>query len=147
MPNMSSRKLVNPLAVTAPARALDAALSMAALAADKKVDTPVRIVADRGMIIFSVANPRSGIAITATTGAAVTAAGEAATSATRLEARQVRPETVMLGRSRTILSASAPGFELITGMIAGPFPEYERTMPQAKGNASCRWRFGNEAAA
>ena len=261
---MSSRKLVKPLVVTAPASALKAALSMATLAADKKVDTPARIIADRGMIIFSVANPRSGIAITATTGATVIAAGEAATSATRLEALlssfapkteitigtaptcatitsagsvhrlpllgdpraelaidpeigrvelatpdclkllsvlpaadtgktrpylggvylhndgdrlvsvatdatkllrtsvpadpfstdrtlivpaltttvlhkllcQVRPETVMLRRSRTVLSASAPGFELISGMIAGPFPEYERTMPQAKGNAA-----------
>jgi DNA polymerase III sliding clamp (beta) subunit (PCNA family) len=261
---MSSRKLVNPLAVTAPASALNAALSMVALAADKKNDTPVRMIADHGMIIFSVANLRSAIAITATTGATVIAAGEAATSATRLEAllssfapkteitigtaptcatitsagsvhrlpllgdpraelaidpeigrvelatpdclkllsvlpaadtgktrpylggvylhndgdrlvsvatdatkllrtsvpadlfsadrslivpastatilhkllRQMRPEMVMLRRSRTVISVSAPGFELISGMMAGPFPDYERTMPQAKGNAA-----------
>ena len=50
--------------------------------------------------------------------------------------RQVRPETLTLRRSRAVFSASAPGFELISGMIAGPFPEYERTMPQAKGNAA-----------
>jgi hypothetical protein len=68
MGNINSRKLVNPLAVTAPASALNAALSMAALAADKKADTPVRIIADRGMITFSVANLRSSIAITATSG-------------------------------------------------------------------------------
>ena len=42
----------------------------------------------------------------------------------------------MLRRSRTVLSASAPGFELISGMIAGPYPEYARLMPQAKGNAA-----------
>ena len=103
MPNMSSRKLVKPIAVTAPASALKAALSMATLAADKKVDTPARIIADRGMIIFSVANPRSGIAITATTGATVIAAGEAATSATRLEA---------------LLSTFAPKKEITIGTAA-----------------------------
>jgi hypothetical protein len=264
MPNINARELVNPLAVTAPASALNAALSLAALAADKKADTPVRIIADRGMVTFTVANLCSAISITATTGATVIEAGGAAMSATRLDAllsgfapkklitintaarcatisgagsvyrlplisdppvglaidpeigcvelatpdclrllsvlpaadtgrtrpylcgvylhnadgrlvsiatdatkllrtsvpadpfstdrnlivpastatillkllRQVKPETVMLRRSRTVLSASAPGFELISGMIAGPYPEYERAMPQTKGNAA-----------
>jgi len=54
MPNIRSRKLVNPLAVTARASALNAALSPA-LAVDK-TDTLVRIIADR--ITFTVASCR-----------------------------------------------------------------------------------------
>jgi DNA polymerase III sliding clamp (beta) subunit (PCNA family) len=264
MRHISSRKSVNPLTVTAPASALNAALSLAALAADKKADTPVRIIADRGMITFTVANLRSAIAITATSDATVISAGEAAASATRLEAllsgfaakteitigtaatcatiagggsvyrlpllgdppvglaidpemgcielatpnfvkllgvlpaadsgktrpylggvylhsvgdklvsvatdatkllriavpadnfsidrtliipapsativlkllKQVKPETTMLRRSCTVLSVSAPGFELVTGLIAGPYPEYARLLPQPKGNTA-----------
>jgi DNA polymerase III subunit beta len=264
MRNINSCKLVNPLAVRAPASALNAALSIAALAADKKADTPVRIAADHGMLTFSVANVRSAISITATSSATVISAGEAAVSATRLEEllsgfgpkteitigtaatgasitsggsvyrlpllgdppaghtidpeigrlelptpdfvkllgvlpaadtgktrpylggvclhsvddklvsvatdatkllridvradsfskdrtlilpaptatimlkllKQVKPETVMLRRSRAVLSVSAPGFELLTGLLAGPYPEYARLLPQPKGNAA-----------
>jgi hypothetical protein len=69
MRNINSRKLVNPLAVTAPASAGNAALPLAAFAIDKKTDTPVRIIADGGRITLSVANLRSAVAITAWSGA------------------------------------------------------------------------------
>lgn len=60
----SSRKSVNPFAVTAPASVINAALFLAAFI-DKRTDTPARIIADDGRITFSGANLRSAIAITA----------------------------------------------------------------------------------
>jgi hypothetical protein len=72
--------------ITAPAKALDAAMSLAVMAADKQLDTPIRIVADHGTVRFCVTNPRAAIAITATAAATVLEAGEAAMSAMRLAA-------------------------------------------------------------
>jgi hypothetical protein len=66
--HISSRKSVNPLALTASTSALNPALSLAAQAADKKANTPVSIIADRGRITFYAASLRSYVAITATCG-------------------------------------------------------------------------------
>ena len=166
MRNINSRKLVNPRAVTASASVLNAALSMAAFAADKKVDTPVRIVADRDMIIFSVGNPR-GIAITATTGVTVIAAGETATSLTWADGEPLRLHLARQPQAgHDIIAAQAKGsaqiaFSLpaLTSLVA----EFEDDAVLLEAEAdrgvlirqgdkfavlmSCRWRFGNGAAA
>jgi DNA polymerase-3 subunit beta len=254
-------------AASAPASAFYAALSLAALAADKKADTPVRMIADRDTIMFCVTDPRAAISITTTTAASIAEAGEATTSATRLakllpgftprsvismaaaeralaiscgEARyrlplrpeppgalvidpeigradlatadclkllevvaaadtekirfylngtylhsntgrliavstdgtkmlstsiaadhfstddrcivpmatitalnkllrQVKPERVLLRRSRAVFSASAPGFQITTALVDAAFPDYRAVMPQATGSsASCQ---------
>ncbi len=65
---------------------LNAALSMAARAADRKSDTPVTIVSFRGSISFRVTDPRSAISIATTTAAKVCEPGELAMPATRLQA-------------------------------------------------------------
>ncbi|WP_315797656.1 hypothetical protein [Bradyrhizobium sp. SZCCHNRI3043] len=70
--------------ISAPAGCLHAALSMAALAADQKLDTPVCITADRGTIAFRVTNERSFISISASAAANVSEPGNAALSATKL---------------------------------------------------------------
>jgi DNA polymerase-3 subunit beta len=72
--------------ISAPAAALDAAVSLAALPADKKTDTPVRIATDRGKIICAVTNPRAAISIMATTAASIAEPGTAAVSAWRFAA-------------------------------------------------------------
>jgi DNA polymerase III subunit beta len=70
--------------IAAPAAGLHAALSMAAMAANEKMDTPVHIVADRGTIAFRVTNPRASVSITATAAANIAERGSTALSATRL---------------------------------------------------------------
>jgi DNA polymerase-3 subunit beta len=79
----------------APASALTAALAMTAPASvaikkltDRKPppDVQVHIVAGGGNVSFTVTNPRAGVTISATTAAKVMLPGEAATSATRLNA-------------------------------------------------------------
>lgn len=65
---------------------LNAALSMAARAADRKSDTPVTIIADRGSVGFRVTDPRTAISITTRTAAKVREPGEMAMPATRLQA-------------------------------------------------------------
>jgi DNA polymerase-3 subunit beta len=73
--------------ISAPATAFDAAMSLAVLPADKKTDTPVCIVADRGgRVAFTVVNSRAAISITATTAASITEPGQAAVSAWRFAA-------------------------------------------------------------
>jgi DNA polymerase-3 subunit beta len=262
--NSNSPHLVNCFTVAAPASALNAALSLAVLAADKKGDTPVHIVADHGMITFTVTNVRSAMSIRATSGATVIEAGGATMSATSLYdllsgfapgtkitvstsatsatiaaasskyrlpllstplaglaidpeigridlatadclkllsvlpaadtgqsrpylcglcvhnvsaqlvaaatdgtkllrvavtagpfstdrtviipastattvrkiLRTVNPDTVTLRRSQAVFAVSAPGFELVSGLVAGPYPAYERIIPQATGNAA-----------
>jgi DNA polymerase III subunit beta len=71
--------------ISAPAAALDAAMSLAALPADKKTDTPVYIAADRG-VTCTVVNPRAAISIMATTAASIAEPGNAAVSAWRFAA-------------------------------------------------------------
>jgi DNA polymerase-3 subunit beta len=70
--------------ITAPAAGLHTALSMPAMAADPKTDTPVHIVADRGTIAFRVTNPRAAISIATTAAANIIEPGSATISATRL---------------------------------------------------------------
>jgi hypothetical protein len=48
---------VTGMQISAPASALDSAMSLVAMAADKKADTPLRIVADKGSVGFCVVNP------------------------------------------------------------------------------------------
>jgi DNA polymerase-3 subunit beta len=248
--------------ITAPAAGLHAALSMTAMAADPKTDTPVHITAVRGTIAFRVTNTRAAISITATAAANIIEPGSATMSATRLarllagftpstavtiataenaatiisgascyrlarhadapaalaaeavtgsvqlaaddvqtllsvlpaadasetrrflcgvhmhnigdrlhgvatnghvllradiEAgrlsedrtlilptsaaimlgrllRQTKAEAVTLLRSRVAFAASWPGVEIITGMIAGPYPDYRRVIPPSSGN-------------
>jgi DNA polymerase III sliding clamp (beta) subunit (PCNA family) len=72
--------------ISAPASALDRALSLAALAAAGKTDVPVCITADRGTVRFNVTNTQAVIAITATCAATVIEPGTAITSAARLSA-------------------------------------------------------------
>jgi len=53
--------------------------------------------------------------------------------------RQVKPERVLLRRSRTVFSASAPGFQITTALVDAAFPDYRAVMPQATGSsASCQ---------
>jgi DNA polymerase-3 subunit beta len=256
--------------IAAPAAALDAAMSLAVLPADKKTDTPVRIAADR-VVTCTVVNPRAAISIKATTAASIAEPGNGAVSAWRFAAllsgfnreqskaiisietgetamditcgaaryrlpllrdppgalvidaeigradlatadccklfeviaaagtersryyligvflrhaggkltsaamdgtkalcvsiasddqlstdnrlivptpavtmllrllRQVKPERVLLRRSRAVFSASAPGFEIVSGMIDAAFPDYQRVLPRAGTDAaSCQ---------
>jgi DNA polymerase-3 subunit beta len=253
--------------ISAPAAALDAAMSLAALPADRKLDTPVRIAADR-VVTFTVVNPRAAISIKATTAASIAEAGHAAVSAWRFAAllagfnprsvisietsetamtiacgearyrlpllrdppgalvidpeigradlatadcfkvfevtaaagtertryylngaflhnaggrligvgmdgtkalsvsiasddhlstdnrlivptpaasmllrllRQVKPERVLLRRSRAVFSASAPGLEIVSGLIDSGYPDYARALPRAgTDSASCQ---------
>jgi ABC transporter substrate binding protein len=52
--------------ITAPANVLNAALSLAAMAADRKADMPVRASADNGSVSFTCINSKMAISITAT---------------------------------------------------------------------------------
>jgi DNA polymerase-3 subunit beta len=72
--------------VTGPASAINAALSLAAMAADRKADTPVRASADNGTVSFTCVNPKMAISITATAPATVIESGQGAVSASRLAA-------------------------------------------------------------
>jgi DNA polymerase-3 subunit beta len=72
--------------ITAPAKALDAAMSMAVMAVDKQVDTPIRIVADHGTVGLCVTNPRAVISISTTAAALIEEPGSATISARRLAA-------------------------------------------------------------
>jgi DNA polymerase III subunit beta len=83
------------MALSAPAKALIAAIAVTAPAAiaikkptDRKPppDIPVRIVAEGGTVMFIVTNQRGGVTINAGTAAKITAAGEMSISATRLNA-------------------------------------------------------------
>lgn len=263
MTNSNSTRFIQ-CAISAPASALNAALSLATIVADKKNDTPVHIIARGSMVTFSVTNTRSAMAITAATGATVLEAGDMAVSATRLYAllssfapgtkitigtaatsatisggsshyrlpllseppaslvidpeigrielpaadlvkllgvlpaadagktrpylsgiclhdnagrlvsvatdttkllkfsvqadafsadrsliipastatillkilRLAKPDTVTLRRSQAVLAVSAPGFALVSGMIAGAFPDYARVIPKTSGNVA-----------
>ena len=59
----------------------------------------------------------------------------AATTLARL-LRQTRPELVRLRRSRVAFAASWPGIEIVTGMVAGPYPDYRRVIPPGTGNTA-----------
>jgi DNA polymerase III subunit beta len=72
--------------IVAPARAFDAALSLAAMVADRKADTPVRASADNGTVSFTCVNSKMAISITATVPATVIEPGQGAVSASRLAA-------------------------------------------------------------
>jgi DNA polymerase III sliding clamp (beta) subunit (PCNA family) len=252
----------------APVSALDAAVSRVVMAADKKLDTPLRIVADKSVVVFCVNNSRAAVSITATTSALIEEAGQAVISGWRYAAllsgfnprsvikiettataltitsgdsvyrlqllpnppaglvinneigradlatadclklfevvaaadtertrfflggvhlhnadgrviavstngvkllsfsvasddrlstddrliipaaavemtsrllRQTRPDQVTLRRSRAVFSASAPGFEIVTGMIDAAYPDYRLAMPRAGNDgASCQ---------
>jgi DNA polymerase III subunit beta len=74
--------------ISAPASAFDAALSIVAMAADKKNDTPLLIVADKGTVALSVNNPRAAISISTTMAASIGESGRAAVSAWRFAALQ-----------------------------------------------------------
>jgi DNA polymerase III subunit beta len=73
--------------ITAPGT-FNAALSQAAMIADPKADTPVRVSADNGTISFTCVNPKTAISITATASATVIEPGQGAVSARRLAALQ-----------------------------------------------------------
>jgi DNA polymerase III subunit beta len=72
--------------IVAPASALDVAMNMVAMAADKRLDTPLRMVADKGSVAFCVNNPRAAISISTTTAASIEEKGSAAISAWRFAA-------------------------------------------------------------
>jgi DNA polymerase III sliding clamp (beta) subunit (PCNA family) len=72
--------------ITAPAKALDAAMSMAVMAVDKQVDAPIRLAADRGTVGFCVTNPRAAISISTTAAVSIEEPGSATISARRLAA-------------------------------------------------------------
>jgi DNA polymerase-3 subunit beta len=72
--------------ITAPAKAHDAAMSLAVMAADKQFDTPIRIIADHGTVGFCVINPRAAISISTTAAASIEERGSATISARRLAA-------------------------------------------------------------
>jgi DNA polymerase-3 subunit beta len=74
--------------ITAPANALEAALSLAAIVADRKADTPVNASADNGTVSFTCVNTKTAISITATAPATVIEPGQGAVSARRLAALQ-----------------------------------------------------------
>jgi DNA polymerase-3 subunit beta len=59
----------------------------------------------------------------------------AATMLARL-LRQTKAEAVTLRRSRVALAASWPGVEVVTAMMAGPYPDYRRVIPPGSGNAA-----------
>jgi DNA polymerase-3 subunit beta len=69
--------------ITAPASAIDAAMSIVAMAVDKKADTPLLIVADKGTVALSVNNPRAAISISTTTSAVIEEKGAATVSTVR----------------------------------------------------------------
>jgi DNA polymerase-3 subunit beta len=71
--------------ISAPAKALDAAMSLAAMAADKQ-DAPIGIIADHGAIRFCVTNPRAAISISTTAAASIQESGSATISARRFAA-------------------------------------------------------------
>src|SRR5262249_43483356 len=50
--------------------------------------------------------------------------------------RQTKAESMTLQRSRVAFAASWPGVEIITGMIAGPYPNYRRVIPPSTGNVA-----------
>jgi DNA polymerase-3 subunit beta len=53
--------------------------------------------------------------------------------------RQVKPERVLLRRSRAVFSASSPGFEIVSGLIDAAFPDLQRALPRAgTDSASCQ---------
>jgi hypothetical protein len=72
--------------VAAPAKALDAAMSLAVMAADNKLDTPIRIVANHGTVRFCVTNPRAAISISTSAAASIEETGTATISACRFVA-------------------------------------------------------------
>ena len=72
--------------IIAPACTFDAALSLAAMVADRKADTPVSASADNGTVSFTCVNPKMAISITATAPATVIEPGQGAVSAPRLAA-------------------------------------------------------------
>jgi DNA polymerase III sliding clamp (beta) subunit (PCNA family) len=250
--------------ITAPAKALDAAMSLAVMAADKQLDAPIRIVAGPGAVGFCVTNPRAVISISTTAAASIEEPGSATISARRFAAllsgfgprstinisttetavmissgnsryrlplladpraglvinpeigrvelasadcirlldvvaaagtektrfflngvylhsdgdklvgvgmdgtkvlrvgvaadhfsednrliipatavkmldkllRATKPETVTLRRSRAVFAASAPGFEIVSGMIDAAYPDYRRNLPHANGSSA-----------
>jgi DNA polymerase-3 subunit beta len=72
--------------LNSPAKALDAAMSLAVMAADKQLDTPIRIAAGHGTVGFCVTNPRAVISISTTAAASIQESGSAIISARRLAA-------------------------------------------------------------
>ena len=67
---------------------LDAALSLAAMIADRRADTPICASADNGTVSFTSVNTKMAITITATVPATVIEPGEGAVSARRLVSLQ-----------------------------------------------------------
>jgi DNA polymerase III subunit beta len=251
--------------IAAPAKALDAAMSLTVMASDRQTDTPIRILADHGAIRFCVTNPRAAISISTTAAASIQESGSATISARRFAAllsgfnsrsiinitttntamkinsgnsryrlplladprdglvinpeigrvelatpdclklldvvaavgnekarfflngvhvhndgdkligvamdgtktlrvgvaadhfgdnnraiptaairvlerllRATKPETVTLRRSHTVFAASAPGFEILSGVIDAAYPNYEQALPLPGNSASCQ---------
>jgi DNA polymerase-3 subunit beta len=53
--------------------------------------------------------------------------------------RQTKPDRVTLRRSRAVFAASAPGFEIVTGLIDAAYPDYRAVLPRAGTDAaSCQ---------
>jgi DNA polymerase III subunit beta len=72
--------------ITALTGALNAALSLAAMSADRRMDTPLRIIADQGRVTFTCVNNRAAIGITTTASATVHQPGKGSLSTVRLAA-------------------------------------------------------------
>lgn len=109
--------------ITAPAKALDAALSLAATAADTKADTPVRIVADHGTVGFCVTNPRAAISISTTASASIAEPGTAIISARRFAAllSGFGPRsTINIGTTETAMMISSGNSRYRLPLLADP---------------------------
>ena len=53
--------------------------------------------------------------------------------------RVTKPEMVTLRRSHAAFSATAPGFEIVSGMIDAAYPDYKKLLPPPNGSsASCQ---------
>jgi DNA polymerase III subunit beta len=49
--------------------------------------------------------------------------------------RLTKPETVTLRRSHAVFAASAPGFEIVSGMIDAAYPSYKKVLPPPNGSS------------
>jgi len=53
--------------------------------------------------------------------------------------RATKPQMVTLRRSHAAFSATAPGFEIVSGMIDAAYPDYKKVLPPPNGSsASCQ---------
>ena len=109
--------------IAAPAKALDAAMSLAVMAADKQLDTPIRIIADHGTVGFCVINPRAVIAISTTAAASMEKTGSATISARRFAAllSGFGPRsTINIGTTETAMMISSGNSRYRMPLLADP---------------------------